>query len=455
MVGLAAASSAVPQPGDEIIAALPVIPEARFSLLDFGGVGDGKAFNTEAFNRAVAAIEKAGGGHLIVPAGVYKTLPFTLTSHMDLHLESGATIKAPDNFAEYGLPDPTQPFPQKTPPGGLSESEAFSGRLIPRPLIAGKDLTDVAITGSGTIDGSGGEFWKWSDKAANHFPPGRRIVGRPELIHLDNIRRLRVAGVTLTNSPMFHLVPSGDDLTIENLRIIAPAEAPNTDAIDPAGHRIVIRNCEIDTGDDNVALRGGSSDILIENLTCRHGHGISVGSGTRGGLSHVVVRNCTFDGTSNGLRLKSARGRGGEVKDFLYTGITMKNVRRPFDINMRYNGNAPLPPDVGPREATPGQTQDIPHFHDIRVENLTVTNSPIAGRILGIPEQMPHAITFKNVTIEAGRGFLVQDAKDGIVFDQVTISVKSGEPMVMANAIVTWNGTLRREDSTERPESFY
>ena len=95
-------------PGDEIVAALPVIPDAKFNLLDFGGKGDYKAFNTDAFKNAIAAIAKAGGGHLIVPAGIYKTLPFTLTSHMDLHLEAGAVIKAPDTFADYGLPDPNE-----------------------------------------------------------------------------------------------------------------------------------------------------------------------------------------------------------------------------------------------------------------------------------------------------------------------------------------------------------
>jgi hypothetical protein len=79
---------------DEITAVLPVIPDTKFSLGDYSAIGDGKTLNTDAFNNAVAAIAKAGGGHLIVQAGIYKTLPFTLVSHMDLHLEDGATIKA-------------------------------------------------------------------------------------------------------------------------------------------------------------------------------------------------------------------------------------------------------------------------------------------------------------------------------------------------------------------------
>ena len=313
----------------------------------------------------------------------------------------------------------------------------------------------MAITGSGTIDGSGAMFWLWSDKAARRYPPGRAVVGRPMLIVISQVKRLHVDGVTLLNSPMFHLVPSGEDILIENIRIEAPSDSPNTDAIDPAGHRVVIRNCEIDNGDDDVALHAGSSDMLVEGLTCLHGHGISVGSGTSGGLSHVVVRNCTFDGTDNGLRIKSYRGGGGEVKDFLYYNITMKNVRRPFDINMRYNGNAGLATDVGPRDPEPGQTNRIPNFHDIHVKNLTVTRSPIAGRIVGIPEMMPHAITFTDVKIQAVRGFLVQDAKDGIVFDNVQVNVALGQPVVTVNATMTLNGAVVTGDTGGSPDPFY
>ncbi len=422
--------------------ALPVIPDARFNLKDYGAVGDYKAMDTDAFKKAVAAIEKAGGGHLIVPAGTYKTLPFTLTSHMDLHLDAGATIKAPDNFAEYGIPDPATATGNRVGAGV-------------QPLISSPaNATDIAITGSGTIDGSGANFWTWSDKAARKYPPGRAIVARPILVSLRGVTRLHVDGITLTNSPMFHLVPRGEDITIENLHILAPSDAPNTDAMDPGGQRILIRNCTINTGDDDCALQSGSHDVLIEKLTCLHGHGISIGSGTRNGLSNVLVRNCSFDGTDNGLRIKSYRGNGGDVHDITYTDITMKNVRRPVDLNMLYNGNANTPTDVGPRNAAPGQTTNIPNFHDIHFANITITNSPLAGRILGLPEQMPHDITFTTVTIQSNRGFLVQDAKD-IVFDHVKIDAKTGDPLVLDNASVIWNGEKKSGTSGGPATVFY
>jgi polygalacturonase len=444
--------------GGEIVAALPVIPDAKFNLADFGGNGDGKAFNTDAFKNAIAAIAKAGGGHLIVSAGTYKTLPFTLTSHLDLHLEPGAVIKAPSTFKDYGLPDPNEPLPEPAPSaadtrGGRGRGPGSPGWVA--PLISGSNLTDVAITGDGTIDGSGARFWAWSDKNARMYPAGRRIVFRPHLIVLNGMQRLHIDGVTLTNSPMYHLVPTGSDMLFENIRVVAPSDAPNSDAIDPSGTRIVIRNCEIDTGDDNVAVHAGTKDVLIEDLICLHGHGISVGSGTRGGLSHMIVRRCTFDGTDNGIRIKSYRGNGGEVHDLWYSDITMKNVRRPFDINMLYHGNDPTPwGDVGPREALPGETKDIPNFHDIHVSNLTVTRSPVAGRILGVPEQMARDITFTNVKIDSTRGFLVQDGKN-VVFENVQITSKVGDAIVLDHGSVMWNGQAKSGTMGGSPIPFY
>ena len=444
----AAAPQAKTAPQAEITAALPVIPPAKFNFADYGAVGDGKTLNTAAFQKVVAAIEKAGGGHLIVTAGIYKTLPFTLTSHMGLHLEPGAIIKAADTFEEYGIPDPN-----KAPPTPAGRGRGGAGR--PAPLIScPAGTTDLAITGSGTIDGSGAMFWLFASKAALRYTPGRGTVSRPMLVVLAGVKRLHVDGITLTNSPSFHLAPSGEDITLEHLRIVAPSDSPNTDAIDPGGQRIVIRKCELDVGDDNVALKNGGRDILIEDLTCLHGHGISIGSATREGFSHIVVRRCTFDGTDNGLRIKSFRGGGGEVHDIRYSDIVMKFVRRPFDINMLYNGNAGLPTDVGPRKAEPGQTEYIPNFHDIHVTNLTVTGSPVAGRILGLPEQMADAITFLNAKFQTTRGFLVQDGKN-VVFQNARIDAAVGDPLVIDNAFVKFNGIAKSGASGGPPDVFY
>jgi hypothetical protein len=109
---------------------------------------------------------------------------------------------------------------------------------------------------------------------------------------------------------------------------------------------------------------------------------------------------------------------------------------------------------VGPRQAQAGQTQNIPNFHDIHVTNLTVTRSPLAGRILGLPEQPARDITFTNCQFQSTMGFLAQDAKD-VVFDNVTITNVMGEPLVLDNASVKWNGTEKSGTSGGPAEKFY
>jgi polygalacturonase len=412
---------------DDIVVAPPVIPDHKFNIVDFGGVGDGATINTDAFNKAIAAVTAAGGGHLEIPPGIFVTLPFQLTSHIDLHLDAGAKIMAPEKLTDWGYPDPA-----------TATKQQVSALPRPRGFISGSKLSDIAITGSGTIDGAGQYFWIWSDKAARRYPPGRLIYPRPRLVELRGCQRIHVDGVTLTNSPMENLVASSGcaDVLIENVRVFAPSDSPNTDAIDPGGNRIIVRNCETDTGDDNIAIQSNSHNVLIEDITCLHGHGISIGSGTVGGVSHVFVRRCTFDGGENGIRIKSNRGRGGEVHDIHYSDITMKNVNRPFDINMLYNGNANTKTDIGPRQAN-GMTDNVPNFHDIHVTNLTSTRSPDAGRILGIPEELARDIIFTNVKIQADRGFTLQDAKD-IIFDHVQLDIAVGEPITTDNASIDW-----------------
>jgi polygalacturonase len=236
---------------------------------------------------------------------------------------------------------------------------------------------------------------------------------------------------------MFHLVANRcEDVLIEGIRVVAPSDAPNTDAIDPSGSRIIIRNCETDTGDDNVAFNGPVRDALVENMTCLHGHGISIGSPTVGGVHHVIVRHCTFDGGDNGIRIKSVRGRGGLTDDIHYSDLQMKNIGRAIDINMLYNGNANTKTDIGPRQAD-GNTRNVPQVRDVTIENVTITRATNAGRILGLPEFPAHNITLSDVSISADSGLMIQDA-DLVTLKNVTLNIAAGPALQTDNANVVW-----------------
>lgn len=401
----------------------PKIPELRFVLTDFGAAGDGRTLNTEAFRKAIAAVKKAGGGKLIVPAGTFRTLPFTLCSNLELHLESGAMIQAPASFADYGLPDPATL---------RSQNEVGEKVRPPEPLITGKNLHDVAITGPGRIDGNGALWWAWSERAARNVAktqPDRIVYRRMHLVVLNDCERVLIADVTLTNSPMFHLVPRRiRELTIERVKVRAPYElpqldfidAPNTDAIDPGPvTNAVIRDCDIDTGDDDIVIKSGGTNVLIENNTIKHGHGISIGSETTTGIHNMLVRHCTFDGTDNGIRIKSMRGAGGPVENVRYTDIQMKNVRDAIVLDLNYVDNN--------RPNFKGDPGKIPSIKNILIDHVTVESARNAGRIVGLPESPITNITLRDITITAEKDFIIKDATEP-VFERVTRIIK---PAVM------------------------
>ena len=385
---------------------LPVIPSRTFSLVDFGAVGDGKTLNTDAFKKAIAAVDQASGGELIVPKGVFRTLSFALCSNLDLHLDESAVIQAPDTFEAFGLPDPSTLH---------SQDEVRARVVTPSPLITGGNLHDVAITGTGTIDGNGALWWAWSERAAR-AQPGRLVYRRPHLVVISGCQRLHVTDITLTNSSMFHLVPRDiTDLTIERVKVRAPFTAPNTDAIDPGPvTNALIRDCDIDTGDDDIVIKSGGTNVLIENCTIRHGHGISIGSGTTVGIHNMLVRHCTFDGTDNGIRIKSMRGAGGPVENVRYTDIQMRNVANAIVLDLNYVDNN--------RPDFKGDPTKIPSIHNVLIDNVSIENSTNAGKIVGLPESPITGITLRNVQITAEKNFVINDAEQ-LTFDNVTLSI--------------------------------
>lgn len=410
VVGLMLGSAAAVRAADDfaVHVAPPVIPGKTFRLADFGAVGDGKTLNTEAFKKAIAAVEKAGGGHLVVAKGEYRTLPFELCSSLDLHLDAGAVIMGPARFADYGIPDP------QTLKG---QSEVKEKVHAPAPLITGHNLHDLALTGEGAIDGNGAIWWAWSERAARNKGGNRLIYPRPHLVVINGCERMHVEGITFRNSPKFHLIPNHvTDLLIERAKFEAPQMAPNTDAIDPGlCARVLIRDCDINVGDDDVAIKSGGHQILVEDCRIQHGHGVSIGSGTVAGISQMRVRRCTFEGTDNGIRIKSMRGAGGPVQDVQYTDLRMRQVANAIVLDLNYVDNN--------RPNFRGDPSKVPSIRDVLIENVTVDGCRNAGRIVGLPDSTITDLTLKHVHITAEKGLVIENVGT-LHRDDVTVELK-------------------------------
>ena len=400
-------------PVEMVEPALPSIPEYTVTLTDFGAVGDGMVDNTQAFTKAISALNKKGGGHLVVPAGIWLTGPISLKSHIDLHLEKNAVVLlTPDRAAH------------------LKDGKAVPG-------INASKRTDISITGEGIIDGNG-EWWrgvkrsKVSDTEWNAF---KRMGGtvtpkgdlwypfdlkafdniadtyaaqekmRTHLIRFTDCERVLVQGVTIQNSPKFHLVPQRcREVVIDGVNVRCPWNAQNGDGIDIGQCKnVLIVNNTVDVGDDGICMKGGAGaealkhgpceNILIEDNTVFHAHGgFVIGSEFSGGMVKIVVRNNTFSGTDTGLRFKSAPERGGKTQDIWISDIYMSDIQGEAVVFETSYADRP----VGRDDAVAAETDAfVPDFQDIHISNVVCRDARVGVKASGTL-QMIHDITLKD-----------------------------------------------------------
>lgn len=416
-----------------VIASLLSSASARvFNVLDYGAKPDGATLDTAAIQKALDECGNAGGGTVEFPAGVYLSQPIVLRGETIFKLDPGAILLAVTNQSDF----------MKTPGNWLKTTS--SGDFV--PFVSGKDLKDITFTGGGTIDGNGFVWWGEAEKAR------RRVSGytlpRPNLMVLQRCKNMLLDNVTLQNSPKFHFVPvECEGVVVTNVTILAPEGAANTDAIDPSDSRdVLITHCRIDTGDDNVAIKAGQvagREFACENITVSdclflHGHGMSIGSETMGGVRNVTVTHCIFDGTDNGLRIKSQRGKGGLVENIVYEDVRMTNVDPAVTFTCYYMANSAKDPA---QKAAPDYdtaqliTERTPIFRNIYIRNLTANCRRGAGVIMGLPESVISNVVFENVNISAATGMKIEDAK-GIQFRHSKITAGEGKPFMLYNADV-------------------
>ncbi|XP_022716560.1 probable polygalacturonase At3g15720 [Durio zibethinus] len=183
---------------------------------------------------------------------------------------------------------------------GPSKLSDWRGCHVSR-WLSFRDVNGLTVDGNGLIDGQGAIWWKYAGDAKP----------RPLALGFSSCNNLKLSGLTHINSPRSHIsINSCTNVTITNLRIIAPETSYNTDGIDiSSSSNVRIQDCYIGTGDDCIAINSGCNNISIAGVDCGPGHGISVGSlgkgGAKAGVEDIRVEHCTFNGTLNGARIKT------------------------------------------------------------------------------------------------------------------------------------------------------
>ena len=367
----------------------------------YGATGNGSTKDTTAIQNAINAC--AGGGTVDFPAGKYLTAPlFLLQNNITLNVESGATILGSTTTSDYVV---------------KSGEKVDTTTLA---LINSDGVSGITITGGGVINGQGASWWATGSAAGS----------RPRLVEIAYGSNITVSNVTLENAGAMHLFLKGtSNVTVNGITINSPASSPNTDGIDPASStNVTIENSTISDGDDNIAIKGQyagqpSSGITIKNCTFGSGHGLSIGNDLAGGVNNVTVSNVTFNGTTNGLRIKSTRTTGGDIWGITYTGVTMTNVKYPIWFSGYY-------PHIPTSDSAQPITATTPYYHNITINNLTATGASAAGYIVGVPEKPFTAITLNAVKITASTGLEVRNAAV-VVTGGTTMKVSSGSAYII------------------------
>lgn len=396
--------------------------EVCFNILDYGAHNDASASSTAAIQSAIEAANAAGGGTIYIPSGNYVTGPITLTNNVVLDLAAGATLK---------FPAARLPFT----PGREQGIEC----LTPVPLIGGRNLHNVTITGRGVLTTDNNAWLKlmprinssetdvgtafgtnWEHllqdlEIKTPAPMADYLAAAPELrpsfVRFMDCTNILVEGVHFIGSSMWtvHLLYT-DNVVVRNV-IIETYPGVHTDGIAIDSSRNVrISDCYIDTGDDGIVLKSGkdadgrrlnrpTENVSISNCTVHHAHGaVTLGSEIAGGIHNVVADNITCDGTQIGIRVKSRRGRGGVVENVRFNNWTMKNVGTGVNVTSYYLMEGETKTSEEPVSAR------TPVFRNIAISHITIDHARKAIDIEGLPEMPIFGIRISDVIASAEQG---------------------------------------------------
>jgi polygalacturonase len=407
----------------------PVFPDRDFDVTGYGAAGDGVTDSTEAFRRAIAACNRAGGGRVVVPAGNFLTGAVHLKSHVNLHISADATVR----FSQ----DPREYLPIVFTRWEGVECLNYS------PFIYAYEQEDIAITGTGILDGQADceHWWPWKgrtdcgwkkgdpsqEKARQRLmemgekdvPVEQRSFGeghylRPQCIQPYKCRNVLIESVTVKDSPMWEIHPVlSRNVTVRKVTVVS--HGPNNDGCDPESCAdVLIKDCLFDTGDDCIALKSGRNrdgrrvgvpceNIVIQGCVMKDGHGgVTIGSETSGGVRNVFAEDCRMDSPNldRALRIKTNSVRGGVIER-----IHMR------DVKVGQVADAVIHADLFYEEGDAGQFKPV--VRDIEVRNLTCRKSKYALFLRGYEGAPIRGVRLQQCTFDnVAKPNIVENVKD-------------------------------------------
>jgi len=449
----------------------PEFKRDTFNIARYGAKPDGQTLNTTSINGAIKDCSSKGGGVVLVPEGVWLTGPVVMQNKVNLHISRSAILLFTNDFSQYPLTK------------GNYEGKPSMRNQSP---VSGTNLENIAITGSGVIDGNG-DYWRmvtkdrltereWkkkvesgglvSDDGKTWFPsektkkghsiketgaivPGKTAKDyeevkdylRPTLLNLTGCKKVLLEGVTFQNSPAWclHLLMC-EDLTLKNVSAKNPDYAQNGDGLDlESCKNVLVDGCTFDVGDDGICIKSGKDEegrkrgIPTENVVIRNsfvykGHGgFVIGSEMSGGARNIFISDCSFMGTDKGLRFKTARGRGGVVEDIYVKDIYMKDILdEAIYFDMYYFTKPPAP---GEKVEVPAVTEATPQFKNFDIRNVVCNGAEKGIFIRGLPEMSIKNISISDVELKTNKGIEIIEA-EGISLKGLNVITNQTKPIM-------------------------
>jgi beta-xylosidase len=335
-----------------------------------------------------AVVLQRANGH-----AAFLTGPLQLKPGVTLVVDTGVVLFASRDARQYDVT-----------PGACGKLRTEGGRGC-KTLITADRANASGVMGPGVIDGRGWAalandtvtWWEMAEQARDT----KYAQNNFRLIHSLRSDDFTLYNLTLRNSPNFHVVlERGNGITAWGVTIRTPKGARNTDGIDPSGSQnVTITKSWIWTGDDNVAIKagtnGGARNMTVSESHFYNGHGVSIGSETDGGASGILVRDVTFEGTDNALRIKSNGSRGGLVDGVTYENVCIKDVKYPIYMDSHYSASAEK------------DGANIPQYRNVVVRDVRIVGK---GTVMldGYDAARPLEILLDRVLADAPAGITVK-----------------------------------------------
>jgi hypothetical protein len=320
----------------------------------FGATGDGHTLDTAAIQRAIDA-----GGEVFFPAGRYLSGTLTLKSNVTLNLAPGAVLLGSRSMADYPV----------------------------KHLLYASHVSNVAIAGSGAIDGQGDSFL---DKDLKPLP-------RPSpLIEIWDSEGIRIQDITIRKAPAWTIhVKNCDGVKIRGISLLNNYNAINTDGIDiDSSRNVIVSDAHIEAGDDAIVLktadRGGGAgpteNVVVTNCVLKSAaSALKLGTESFGDFRHCIFSNCVIRDSRTGIALLAKDG--GAMEDIRFQNIAIMTMPK-WGQGVEW----PIVLDIDKRSAD----SKLSHIRDVAFSDITLSTR---GRILaeGSPDSIVENLSFRNL----------------------------------------------------------